>query len=168
MCLSIHYLLCMYLTPCYIYFRHAWIRVSQVMSFLGKTSFVPMDMHNIVIILCHLKWFAHLFCPFHYYLSALHWCRGLLELQQSGSLMIYSFLMWFLLQMLHLVIYFRMDSGLLLSSSGTRSCSVCKIHLTLQECQVLALVLHRMAFHISGKIIDFYLDSNTAKAYLCH
>ena len=30
------------------------------------------------------------------------------------------------------------------------------------------MMLHRMAFHLSGEVVALYLDNGTAKAYLCN
>ena len=45
----------------------------------------------------------------------------------------------------HWVFYFQ-GSGLPLSVSGTLSDSMCKAHITLQECQAVVQLLCRMAF----------------------
>ena len=41
-------------------------------------------------------------------------------------------------------------------------------HIALQELQAVAMILHRMAFCLSGKMVALHLDNNTAKAYLCN
>ena len=40
------------------------------------------------------------------------------------------------------------------------------VGLILQELQTIAMMLHRMAFHLSGKVGTLHLDNSTAKAYL--
>ena len=45
---------------------------------------------------------------------------------------------------------------------------MCRAHIALQELQAIAMMLHRMAFHLSGKVVAMYLDNSTAKAYLCN
>ena len=67
----------------------------------------------------------------------------------------------------HLTFYFQ-GSGLPLSVSGSWSGSICRTHIALQELQAIALMLHRMAFHLSGKVVALHLDNSTAKAYLCN
>ena len=42
------------------------------------------------------------------------------------------------------------------------------VHITLQELQPVALMLHRMAFQLCGKMVTLHVDNNTAKAYLCN
>ena len=32
----------------------------------------------------------------------------------------------------------------------------------------IAMMLHRMVFHLSGKVVALHLDNSTAKAYLCN
>ena len=45
---------------------------------------------------------------------------------------------------------------------------MCRAHIALQELQAIAMMLHRMAFHLSGKVVALHLDNSTAKAYLCN
>ena len=40
------------------------------------------------------------------------------------------------------------------------------VHIALQELRAVRLMLHRMVFHLSGKVVALHLKS-TAKAYLC-
>ena len=43
-----------------------------------------------------------------------------------------------------------------------------RAHIALQELQAIAMMLHRMAFHLTGKVVALYLDNSTAKVYLCN
>ena len=43
---------------------------------------------------------------------------------------------------------------------------MCKAHTTLQEPQAVACMLHKMAFHLSAKVVALHLGKSTAKAYL--
>ena len=43
-----------------------------------------------------------------------------------------------------------------------------RAHIALQELHAVALMLHRMAFHLSSKVVALHLDNITAKAYLCN
>ena len=45
---------------------------------------------------------------------------------------------------------------------------MCRAHITLQELQVIAMMLCRMVFYLSGKVVALHLDNCTAKAYLCN
>ena len=63
--------------------------------------------------------------------------------------------------------YFQ-GSGLPLSISGTWSGSLSRAHIALQELQAAAVMLRRMAFCLSGKVVALHLDNSTAKAYLCN
>ena len=63
--------------------------------------------------------------------------------------------------------YFQ-GSGLPLSVSGTWSGSLSRAHIAVQELQAVAVMLHRMAFCLSGKVVALHLDNSTAKAYLCN
>ena len=64
--------------------------------------------------------------------------------------------------------YFQ-GSGLLLLVNGSRSGSICRAHIALQELQATVMMLHNwMAFCLSGKMVALHLDNSTAKAYLCN
>ena len=65
----------------------------------------------------------------------------------------------------HWAFYFQ-GSGLPLSVSGIWSGSLSRAHIALQELQAAAVMLHRMAFCLSGKVVALHLDNSTAKAYL--
>ena len=67
----------------------------------------------------------------------------------------------------HWASYFQ-ESGLPLSVSGSWSGSMCRAHIALQEHQAIAMMLCRMACHLSGKVVALHLDTSTAKAYLCN
>ena len=78
--------------------------------------------------------------------------------------------MWLLLLMPHPHIgaFYFQGSGLPLMVSGSWSGSMCRAHTALQELQAVAMMLCRMAFHLSGKVVALHLDNGTAKAYLCN
>ena len=65
----------------------------------------------------------------------------------------------------HWAFYFQ-GSRFPLSVSGSWSGSMCRAHIALQELQAVAMMLHRMAFHLSGKVVALHLDNSNAKAYL--
>ena len=67
----------------------------------------------------------------------------------------------------HWAFYFE-RSGLPLLVSGSWSGSLCRAHIALQELQAIAVMLHWMAFHLSGKVVALHLDNSIAKAYLCN
>ena len=67
----------------------------------------------------------------------------------------------------HLVFYFQ-GSVFPLSCSCTWCGSMCKVQIALQELQTFALMLHKVTFWLSGKVVALHLDNNTAKAYLCN
>ena len=62
----------------------------------------------------------------------------------------------------HWAFYFQ-GSGLPLSVSGSWLGSMGRVHIALQELQAVAMMLHRMAFHLSGKVVALDLDSSTLK-----
>ena len=45
---------------------------------------------------------------------------------------------------------------------------MCRAHIALQELHVVAVMLHRMAFCLSGKVVALHLDNSSAKVYLCN
>ena len=60
-------------------------------------------------------------------------------------------------------------SGFHVSCSGTWSTFICKVHFALQDLQAVALMLHRMAFQVSGKVVAIHLNNNnTTKAHFCN
>ena len=65
----------------------------------------------------------------------------------------------------HWAFYFQ-GSGLPLLVSGAWSGSLSRVHIALQELQVVAIMFHRMAFHLSGKVVALHFDYSTAKVYL--
>ena len=67
----------------------------------------------------------------------------------------------------HWAFYFQ-GSRLPLSVSGAWSGSLSGAHIALQELQAIAIMLHRMAFCLSGKVVALQLDNSTAKVYLCN
>ena len=67
----------------------------------------------------------------------------------------------------HWAFYFG-GSGLPLSISGACSGYLCRAYIALQELQAGSIMLHRMAFCLSGKMVALHLDNSTAKAYLCN
>ena len=67
----------------------------------------------------------------------------------------------------HWAFYFQ-GYGLPLSVSGSWLGSLCRAHIALQELQAVALMLHRMTFCLSGKVVALHLDNSTSKAYLCN
>ena len=45
---------------------------------------------------------------------------------------------------------------------------MCRAHIALLELEVVGMILHRMVFCLSGKVVALHLDNSTAKAYLCN
>ena len=67
----------------------------------------------------------------------------------------------------HWAFYFQ-GSDLPLSVTGSWSGSMSRVHIALQELQGIAMMLHRMAFHLSGKMVALHLDRSIIKVYLCN
>ena len=56
--------------------------------------------------------------------------------------------------------------GVPISWSDTWSYSMCKAHIILQELQAVGLVLGKMAFQLSSKVVALHLDHSIVEAYL--
>ena len=123
--------------------------------------------------LCHSEWhatclsFSH---PIIFMCSILHQLEWLANLQQSPIPLQFPLpdvVIATDATPTHWAFYFQ-GSGLPLLVSGSWSCSLCRAHIALQELQAVAMMLHRMAFHLSGKVVALHLDNSTVKAYLCN
>ena len=64
-------------------------------------------------------------------------------------------------------VYYYQESGLPLSFHAVWSDSMHEAHITFQELHAIGLMLCRMAFCLSGKMVALQLDNSTTKAYLC-
>ena len=152
------------------------VTVHKVMSFLGKANFC-INGHSQLQRLCRVIQSdmlsvyhspTHLFSHVHFSPSSLHQLDRLANLQQSPVPLQFPLpdvvigtdatpTRW--------AFYFQ-GSGLPLSVSGTWSGSLSRAHIALQELQAVAVMLCRMAFCLSGKVVALHLDNSTAKAYL--
>ena len=154
------------------------VTICRVMSFLDKANFCTND-HSQLQHLCHViqsdmlhvyhsptQLFSHVL----FSLPSLHQLEWLAHLQQSPvhlqfplpDVVIATDAMpppW--------AFYFQ-GSGLPLLVSGTWLHSLCRAHIALQELQAVAMMLCRMAFCLSGKVVTLHLDNSTAKAYPCN
>ena len=113
---------------------------------------------------------THLFSCVHFSLSLLCQLEQLSQLQQSTVSLQFPLpdvVIATDAMSTHWAFYFQ-GSGLPLSVSGPWSGSMCRAHIALQELQAIAMMLHRMAFHLSGKVVALHLDNSTVKAYLCN
>ena len=111
-----------------------------------------------------------LFLCVHFSLSSLRQLEWLGHLQQSPVLLQFPLpdvVIATDAMLTHWAFYFQ-GSGLPLSVIGFLSGSLCRAHITLQELQAVAMMLHRMVFYLSGKVVALHLDNSTAKAYLCN
>ena len=113
---------------------------------------------------------AHLFSPVHFSFSALCQLEHLSHLQQSPVPLQFPLPDVVIItdaMSTHWAFYYQ-GSGLPLFVSGSWSGSICRAHIALQELEVITMMLHRMAFHLSGKVIALHMDNSTARAYLCN
>ena len=154
------------------------VTVHKVMSFLGKANFFTNG-HSQLCHLCHVIQSdmpsvyhspTQLFSHVHFSLSSLHQLEWLAQLQQSPVPLQFPLpdvVIATDATPTHWAFYFQ-GSGLPLSVSGGWSGSLCRAHIALQDLQAVAIMLHRMAFHLSGRVVALHLDNSAAKAYLCN
>ena len=152
--------------------------VHRVMSFLGKANFCTighLQLHHLCHVIQHdmlsvyhspMQLFSHV----HFSLSSLHQLEWLANLQQSPIPLQFPLpdvVIATDATPTHWAFYFQ-GSGLPLSVSGAWSVSLCRAHIAFQELKAVAVMLCRMAFCLSGKVVTLHLDNSTAKAYLCN
>ena len=154
------------------------VTVRKVMSFLGKANFC-INGHSQLLQLCRVIQSdmlsvyhspTHLFSRVHFSPSSLHQLDRLANLQQSPVPLQFPLpdvVIATDATPTHWAFYFQ-GSGLPLSISGTWSGSLSRAHIALQELQAVAVMLRRMAFCLSGRVVALHLDNSTAKAYLCN
>ena len=113
---------------------------------------------------------THLFSPFYFYFSALNRLEQLPHFQQSAvslQCQVPDVVIATDAMPTYWAFYFQ-GSCLPLTVSGFWLGSMFKAHIALQELQAVSMMLHRMAFHISGKVAALHLNNSTAKTYLCN
>ena len=154
------------------------VTVHKVMSFLGKANFCTNGHSQLWHLCCVIQSDmlsvyhspTQLFSHVHFSPSSLCQLEWLAKLQQSPvplQFLLPDVVIATDATPTHWAFYFQ-GSGLPLSVSGTWSGSLSRAHIALQELQAVAVMLHRMAFHLSGKVVALHLDNSTAKAYLCN
>ena len=154
------------------------VTVYRVILFLGKANFCTNGHSQLWHLCCVIQSDTlhahhsptHLCSHVHFSFSSLCQLDQLSHLQQS------PFPLQFPLPDVdiatdavptHWAFYFQ-GCGLPLLVSESWSGSMCRAHIALQELQDIAMMLHRMAFSLSGKVVALHLSNNTAKAYLCN
>ena len=134
--------------------RHS-VMVHQVMSFLGKCNFLPVDTPNFgngVLFFSMTCWMIIIpqltcFVPFTFQIQ-LSVTFSNCQLQQSSVPLHFSHLdvvIYTDATPIHWAFYFQ-GSRLPSSMSGSWSGSMCRVHITLQELQAISLMLCRIAF----------------------
>ena len=160
--------------PCY---RGNLLQSVRLCPFLVRWPFVPMDRHNfsgcamsfrvtcwVFMILLLVYFFL-----FHFSLPVHHQLQSLSQLQQSPVPLQFPLPHVVIATdaMPHFWACFQ-DSGVPVSCCITLPTSMCKGHIALQELQAVSLMLHKMAFWLSCKVVALHLDSGTAKAFICN
>ena len=154
------------------------VTVCKVMSFLGKANFCTNGHSQLQCLCCVIQSDmlsvyhspTQLFSHVHFSLSSLPQLEWLATLQQSPVPLHFPLpdvVIATDATPTHWAIYFQ-GSGLPLSVSGAWSGSLSRAHIALQELQAVAIMLCRMAFYLSGKVVALHLDNSAAKAYLCN
>ena len=151
--------------------------VHKAIYFLGDQFFTNGNSqlwclcHVIQSVILHVYYSStHLFSQVHFSISSLHQLKKLSHLQQSPVPLQFPLpdvVIVIDAMPNHWAFYFQ-GSGSPLSVNGPWSGSMCRAHIALQELQAIARLLHRIAFHLSGKVVALHLDNSTAKAYLCN
>ena len=112
--------------------------LSRQGQFLCQWPLPTLKMVLCYSVTCWMFIFLQLtyFCPFNFLISALYplWQLSPIPLQLPLQV-----------------------SWLPLSVSGPWSGSMCRVHISLQELQVITQMLHRMAFYLSVRVIAFQL-----------
>ena len=154
------------------------ITVCQVTSFLGKANFCTNGHSQLQCLCCVIQSDmlsvyhspTQLFSCVHFSLSSLCQLEQLSNLQKSPVPLHFPLpdvVIATDATPTHWAFYFQ-GSGLPLSVSGAWSGSLSRAHIALWELQAVAIMLCRMAFCLSGKVVALHLDNCTAKAYLCN
>ena len=154
------------------------VTVCRVMSVLGKANFCSNGHSQLWHLCCVIQSEmspayhspTHLFLHVHFSLSCLHQLEWLAHLQQMPVAL--QFPLTYVVNATdakhtYWAFYFQ-GSGLPLLVSGSWSGSLCRAHITLQELQAIAMMLHRIPFCLSDKVVVLPLDNSTAKADLCN
>ena len=148
------------------------------MSLLGKANFCANG-HSQLWRVCHVIQSdmltvyhspIHLFSPIHFSYSTLHQLEQLSHLQQNPVPLQFPLPDGVIAtdaMPTNWAFYFQ-GPGLSLSFSGSWSGSMCRVHIALQELQAVVMMLHRMAFSLSGKVSVLHLDNSAANIYLCN
>ena len=108
---------------------------------------------------------THLISHVHFPLSPLHQLEVLSHLEKSPVPLQFPLPDVVIAMPTDWAFYFQ-GSGLPLSVGGSWSGSMCRAHVALHKHQAIAMMLCRMAFHLSGKAVALHLDNSMAKAYL--
>ena len=108
----------------------------------------------------------HLFCSVHFSFSALHHLEQLSHLQESPVPLQFPLpdvVIATDATPTHWAFSFQ-GSGLHLPVCGPWSGSMCRAHIALQEHQAVAMMMFRMAFHLSSEVFALHLHNSTAKS----
>ena len=154
------------------------VTVCKIMSFLGKANFCTNGHSQLRHLCCVIQSDmlsvyhspTQLFLCVHFSLSSLCQLEWLSNLQQSPVPLQFPLpdvVIATDVTPSHWAFYFQ-GSGLPLSVSDAWSGSLSRAHIALQELQAVAIMLCRMAFCLTGKVVALHLDNSTAKVYLCN
>ena len=151
--------------------------VHWVMSFLGKANFFTNGRTQLWRLCCVIQsamltvYHSPTLCFLLFFFSqfSLHQLEWLSHMQQNPVFFLQFPLPHVVIAIdarpTHWAFYFQ-GSGLSLLVSGSWSSSMCRAHIALWELQAISMMLCRMAFCLSGKVVALHWDNSTAKAYL--
>ena len=149
------------------------VTVHWFMSFLGKANNCAIGNFQLWR-LCHVIQSdmltvyhspTHMFSSTQFSFSALGQLEQLSHLQQNPVPLQFHLLMWLLLQMPCTLIGPFIFRDLFYLYQLVDPGQVLCVGLILSY---RSFRLHKMAFHLTGKVVALHLDNSTAKAYLCN
>ena len=146
--------------------------VPKSMSFLGNTNFCTCghaEHCQLYVVFqrdieCLSSSCLHI-CFFQLYFN----CRDCLSCNSLVTLQFYLHIMVITMEATPIPwAYYFQGFGLSLSFNRTWSDYVQDSYITYKELQIVVLMLCRMAFHFTGKVVALHLNNSTAEAYLCN
>ena len=158
---------------CYWYISLQSIRLCP---FWARHPFVPMGMHYIASYEVSFRvpfWMFTILLLSYFFLP---FSSSAVSASEAFFISAVWSPMWFLLPDMviasdgmphHWAFYFQ-GSEIAISCSGIWSGSMCKVHITLQELQAVAFMLHKMVIWHSSKVLALHLANKTATAYFCN
>ena len=150
-------------------YRGSWLQSIRLCPFWSRPPFVPIEIHSFTASAMLFRatcWMCTFLQIIYFLLFNFPFQHGIIVRDFLSCSRVHSLSDVFITRDVtckHWAFYFQ-DSWVSLSCSGICSGAMWKDHTVLQELHAVLLMLHRMAFWLSGKVVSWYLDNNTAKA----